>query len=109
MPPHACCEICGVGEPVDSAVVGAGPGFTRVSKKESSAASWLALWLVAPEMPTYEGTTHVGVVPPRRISVCGSGLDGHSIHAIFWLCAWNVMRPTAIVMSTRFGFVSCAA
>src|SRR5215831_18812768 len=112
MPPQDCCEVVGVGGPVTlAALLEAMPclGLSRVSRYGISVVKRLAKWFVAPEMPTYDGTTTVGCFPLRRISVCGSGLDGHNIHAIFWLCAWNAIRPTFIVRSTRFGFVSCAA
>src|SRR5437762_12004132 len=112
MPTQHCCEVVGVAGPVTfAAALAAMPclGLSRVSRKGISVVRRLAKWFVVPEMPTYEGTTQVGAFPPRRISVCGSGLEGHSIQAIFWLWAWKHMRPTFCDRSTRFGLVSWAA
>src|SRR5262245_117440 len=86
MPPHDCCEFRGVFGPegVLAASVGAGPGLIRVSKKATSAAMRFSIWLVAPEIPTYDGTTQLAFdAPPRRISVWGRGLEGHNIHGTF--------------------------
>ncbi len=35
-------------------------------------------------MPTYDGTVQI-VAFATGASVCGNGLDGQSIHGIFWL------------------------
>src|SRR4029453_12634392 len=106
MPPHDCNESLGVLGPDAVAAVGWPDLFLmRVSRKAISVVSRFCKWLVAPEMPTYDGTTHVILNCElfRRSSVCGSGLDGHSIHAIFWLFVLNATRFTLRVRSVRSG------
>src|SRR5262245_8306235 len=64
-------------------------------------------------MPTYDATTLVMLALRlfRSSSVCGSGLEGHSIQAIFWLLTLNGTRVLTRVrlMNAFLGEASWAA